>query len=116
MARVVLCTFGSLGDLHPILALGRELMRRGMSTVVATSPAYRAKVESVGIEFHPIGPDIRIDDPAILKRAMHPRDGTRYIVCELVMPYVRDTYRETEAVARHADLIVTHPVTLGAYL
>lgn len=116
MVRVALCTFGSLGDLHPILALGRELTQRGMSTVVATSPAYRAKVEAAGIEFHPVGPDIRIDDPAILRRAMHPRDGTRYIFCELVMPYLRDSYQETAAVARNADLIVTHPVTLGAYL
>jgi rhamnosyltransferase subunit B len=116
MTRVVLCTFGSLGDLHPILALGRELRRRGMSSVVATSPAYRAKVEAAGIEFHPIGPDIKIDDPAILRRAMHPRDGTRYIFSELVMPYLRDSYQETEAAARHADLIVTHPATLGAYL
>lgn len=116
MARVVLCTFGSLGDLHPILAIGRELTQRGLSTVVATSPAYRAKVEASGIEFHPVGTDIRIDDPAILKRAMHPSDGTRYIFCELVLPYLRESYQETAAIARNADLIVTHPVTLGAYL
>lgn len=116
MARIVLCTFGSLGDLHPVLAIGRELTRRGMSTVVATSPGYRAKVEGSGSEFHPLGPDIRIDDPAILKRAMHPSDGTRYIFCELVLPYLRDSYEQTAAIARDADLIVTHPVTLGAFL
>ena len=29
MARIVLATFGSLGDLHPVLALAFELRRRG---------------------------------------------------------------------------------------
>jgi rhamnosyltransferase subunit B len=116
MARIIFCTFGSLGDLHPMLALGRELVRRGHSCVVATTPGYREKVERACLEFHPLGPDISIGDPAILRRAMHPRDGTRYILCELVFPYLRGCYQQTAAIARNADLIVTHPVTLGAYL
>lgn len=116
MARIVLCTFGSLGDLHPILALGRELKRRGHAPVIATTPGYRARVERAGVEFQPVGPDIRIGDPDILRRAMHPRDGARYILCELVLPYLRESYEQTAALARDADLIVTHPVTVGAYL
>lgn len=116
MARIVLCTFGSLGDLHPILALGRELKQRGHSCVIGTTPGYREKVESAGVPFHPLGPDIRIDDPAVLRRAMDPSDGTRYIFCELVLPSLRECYDQTAAIARDADLIVTHPVTLGAFL
>ena len=116
MARVVLCTFGSLGDLYPFLALGRELTRRGHSCVVATTPGYRERVERVGVEFYPAGPDINIGDTEILRRAMDPRDGTRYILCDLILPYLRESYEQTAAVARGADLIVTHPITLGAYL
>lgn len=84
--------------------------------MVATTPGYRQKVEAAGVEFCPVGPDIRIGDPDILRRAMHPRDGARYIFCELVLPYLRECYEETAAIARDADLIVTHPVTVGAYL
>ncbi len=29
MAKILLATFGSLGDLHPLLALAIELRRRG---------------------------------------------------------------------------------------
>lgn len=47
---------------------------------------------------------------------MHPRDGARFILCELLLPYLRDSYEDTVAAARNADLIVTHPVTLGAVL
>ena len=116
MARIVLCTFGSLGDLHPIVALARELKRRGHAPVVATTPSYRGRVEAVGVGFHPIRPDIDITDPAILRRAMHPSDGLRYILCELLMPHLRESYEDTVAAARGADLLVTHPVTLSAFL
>ncbi len=116
MARIILCTFGSLGDLHPVLALGCELKHRGHAPVVATTPGYRERIEETGVEFSPIGPDINIGDSQILSRAMHPSDGARYILCELVLPYLRQCYEETAALARGGDLIVTHPVTLGAYL
>ena len=36
MARIVLNTFGSLGDLHPYLAVALELKRRGHHPVIAT--------------------------------------------------------------------------------
>lgn len=114
--RIVLCTFGSLGDLHPIVALARELKRRGHSPVVATTPAYRGRVESMGVEFHPVRPDIDITEPAILRRAMHPRDGLRFIICELIMPYLRESYADTATAIEGADLLVTHPVTISAFL
>ena len=41
MARIVLTTFGSLGDLHPYLAIALELKRRGHRPVIATSGVHR---------------------------------------------------------------------------
>lgn len=114
--RIVLCTFGSLGDLYPIMALGRELKRRGHSPVIATTACYRTRVEAAGIEFHAVRPDIDVSDPELLRRAMDYRDGTRYIACELVFPYLRESYEDTAAIARGADLLVTHPITVSAFL
>lgn len=114
--RIVLCTFGSLGDLHPVLALAVELTRRGHTAIVATSPCYEARVHAAGLEFHAVRPDVNVADPAILRRAMDPRDGLRYIVCELIMPYLRESYEDTAMAVRGADLLVTHPVTLSAFL
>ena len=114
--RIVLCTFGSLGDLHPILALAVELQRRGHDATVATLPGYRDRVAAAGVNFSPIRPDLDISDTSILPRAMHPRDGARFILCELLLPYLRQSFDDTAAVATGADLIVTHPVTLGSVL
>jgi len=114
--RIVFCTFGSLGDLYPVLSLAREMKRREHFPLVATSPVYRKIVEAEGVDFHEVRPNIDVTDPEILRPAMDRRDGIRYIVCDLVFPSLRESYEDTAAAAVGADLIVTHPVTLSAFL
>ncbi len=63
MARVVFTTWGSLGDLHPDLALAVELKRRGHDPIVASVPVWRINVEQDGMEFRPIRPDVKLGDP-----------------------------------------------------
>src|SRR5205809_109778 len=55
-ARIVLTTFGSLGDLHPYLAVAQGLRDRGHDAVVATSGEYRERVESLGLGFRAVRP------------------------------------------------------------
>jgi rhamnosyltransferase subunit B len=114
--RIVFCTFGSLGDIYPVLALAREMKSRGHSPIVATTPVYRPLIERQEIAFHPVRPDIDVSDPAILTRAMDRRTGSRYIICDVIIPSLRESYQDTAAVAADADLLVTHPVTLSAFL
>ncbi|HXH49869.1 MAG TPA: glycosyltransferase [Terriglobia bacterium] len=114
--RIVFCTFGSLGDIHPFLSLAREMKRRGYSPVIATMPVYRQLIESQNIAFHAVRPDIDVADPSILRRVMDLRTGGRYIICEIVLPALRESYEDTAAVAANADLLVTHPITLAAFL
>ena len=71
--RIVFCTFGSLGDLYPVLTLAREMKRRGHSPVIASSPVYRGVVEASGVAFHPVRPEIDVTDPHVLRRAMDRR-------------------------------------------
>jgi sterol 3beta-glucosyltransferase len=57
--RAVLTNFGSVGDLQPFLALAAEIRRRGHEPVLAFSPYFRGRIEGLGFEFIPIGPDLR---------------------------------------------------------
>jgi len=114
--RIVFCTFGSLGDIYPFLALAGEMKRRGHSPVIATTPAYHALVQAEGTEFHPVRPDIDVADPDILRRVMDRRTGGRYVVCDILLPALRDSYEDTAAIAADADLLVTHPMALSAFL
>ena len=92
------------------------MKRRGHFPVVASSPLYRSLVEARGVEFHPVRPEIDVTDPEILRRAMDRRTGGRYIVCELVLPALRGSYEDTAGIAASADLLVTHPMALAAFL
>jgi UDP:flavonoid glycosyltransferase YjiC (YdhE family) len=53
--RFLLLPFGSAGDLHPFLAMGQELARRGHEVLLASNPVHRRLVESHGLPFHEIG-------------------------------------------------------------
>jgi rhamnosyltransferase subunit B len=100
--RIVLATHGTLGDVHPYLAIALELRRRGHRPVLATSEFYRAKIEAQGIEFHAIRPDFSYDDIALHERLTEPLRGFERVIREFMLPRLRDTYDDLLA-AVHAD-------------
>src|SRR5262245_58110906 len=110
MARIVLTTFGSLGDLHPYLAIALELQRRGHQPVVATHGLYGARIEALALEFAPVRPHGEDwGDPAgVIREAMDARRGSEVVLEKLVLPYLRETRDDLMATARGADLIVDH--------
>lgn len=117
-ARIVLTTFGSLGDLHPYLAIARELKRRGHRPLIATSEMYREKICGEGIDFFPVRPDLPSpeDSGPLIERVMHPTRGPEFLFRHLLMPHLRDSYADLSEACREADLFVTHPVTFAAPL
>lgn len=114
-ARFLLTTLGSLGDLHPYIAVGLGLRERGHTVVIATSELYRAKVEGEGLGFAPIRPDLGqlLDDPEAVARLVHPRRGTEYVFRHLILPWLEQSFDDTCAAARNADLIVGHPIAFA---
>jgi UDP:flavonoid glycosyltransferase YjiC (YdhE family) len=109
--RIVITTFGSFGDLHPYLAIAIGLQSRGHRVTIATIPFYRAKVESEGIGFYPVGPDFSPDDTAAIRLAMDARKGPEQVIRRMVMPHLRASYAELTEAVRSADLLITHPIT-----
>jgi UDP:flavonoid glycosyltransferase YjiC (YdhE family) len=118
MARIVLNTFGSLGDLHPYLAIALELKRRGHQPVVATHGLYRARIEALGLEFAPVRPHGEDwGDPAgVIREAMDARRGSEVVLEKLVLPYLRESRDDLLHAARGADLIVDHVLAFTAPL
>jgi rhamnosyltransferase subunit B len=58
MSKIVVTTLGSLGDLHPQIAIALELCQRGHDIIFATHQTYQAKIETLGLEFHPLRLDL----------------------------------------------------------
>ncbi len=117
--RIVLTTFGSLGDLYPYLAIARGLQSRGHRPLIATSERYRQQVEAAGIEFHPVRPDSLPDfegDGELLSTMISQGRSLEYVVCYLLMPHLRASYADLMAASAGADLLVTHPLTFAGPL
>src|SRR6516225_2660339 len=116
--RIVLTTFGSLGDLHPYIAVALGLKARGHEAVIATSGYYRQKVETLGLGFRAVRPDHPDPeaDPELMRRIMDRRTGSAFVIRELMMAVLRESYEDTLAAAEGADLLVSHMLTFTTRL
>ncbi|HEY0723199.1 MAG TPA: glycosyltransferase, partial [Pyrinomonadaceae bacterium] len=111
--RVVMATIGSLGDLHPYIALALEMKNRYIEPVIATSNTYRQRIESLDIEFHPIRPTMpEPETPEYQKMVdgvVDPNRGAEYLFKRILVPSIRDMYADLSSAIEDADLLVTHP-------
>jgi UDP:flavonoid glycosyltransferase YjiC (YdhE family) len=115
--RIVVAAVGSLGDLHPYLAIALGLKERGHEAIVATSACYRSKVEALGLCHRTIRPDSDcVTDPAVMGRFMDQRLGTIRCLREFIVPALADSYEDTLAAAEGADLLVSHFITYATGL
>ncbi len=111
--KILINTFGSYGDVHPYLAVGQRLRAMGHEVAIATSASYQAKVESEGLCFHAVRPDVSLDDSEMLAYVMDRKYGSERIL-RYVSSVVRQTYEDVLPLARQANLMVTHPMTAAA--
>ena len=116
--RIVFATFGSLGDLHPYVAVARELVRRGHRPLIASFAELRDAVETAGIGFAPMRPDMAVfgAKTAVMKRLVHPWRGPEFLIRSMFMPHLRESYEDLARACRGADLLVTHPLSFSGPL
>jgi len=116
--KILVATFGSLGDLHPFVALAHALRREGCAPVIATSAAYRAFLEGEGLEFAPVRPDVedltaRLNmDMGGMARKMSRDD--RFLFDEVIFPHLRETFDDVTARLDGVDGVVAHGLAFAA--
>ena len=114
--RILLATIGSLGDLHPCLALALGLRDRGHQPIIASTELYRAKVEGLGLEFHAIRPNVAAHDPKLMGDLMDMKRGPDVLLRQLILPALPDTYEDLLKVATGADLLIAGEIVFAAPL
>lgn len=112
MARIVIGCWGSHGDFDPSLGLAIALKARGHDVTVATLSYYAPILAASGIGFHPLRPDISPDDRVLVGRIMDRDRGTEFLLRHLIAPALRAMHDDLEPLARSADLLVSHPLTM----
>jgi rhamnosyltransferase subunit B len=117
MKKIIISTFGSFGDVHPYVAIALELKRRGHRPVIATSEIYREKMDALGLELHPVPPDLpsydRPDEVArMVNNLMDPKTGPERVFKDFINPHLPAMYDALSEATRDADLLTTHVLSL----
>jgi UDP:flavonoid glycosyltransferase YjiC (YdhE family) len=117
--RAVLATYGTMGDVVPVLALGGELRRKGHSVVIAASPDFRDRADASGLEFAPLGPSLNRDELRQLYGSAIESDNFVEQVRMTLPTVIREAPRMTAELAdacTSADVLVSLPYQLAGQL
>ena len=118
--RVVLATFGTLGDIHPFIALAKALQERSAEPVLATSAMHRGLVEGEGIAFAPMRPDetdiARAHDIDIAELFRRMVASPFFLLDEIYIRFLGETFADVLAAADGAHALVVHSLLNGAQL
>ncbi len=107
--RIILSNIGTFGDINPLIAVALELKRRGHQPVMAIPAMYGPKILPLGLEFHPIRPDLDPHDTQLAEMLYDVRKGTERGLREFLFPVLRQTYDDLTAAATvptRADLLL----------
>jgi rhamnosyltransferase subunit B len=114
----LLATWGSLGDLHPYLALGRGLQARGHRVTLCTGSIYREKVEREGLGWTPLRPELPAPENSamLMGKLMDPRHGSRRVIREWIMPALSEMRTDLSAALKdgRVDVLIAHPILYAA--
>lgn len=114
MPRILIATYGSLGDLHPAIALARGLQARGHQVQVATSGMYRARITALGLDFHALRPDLLAQGEHIIADIMDGPRGSERLMRQHLFPAVRNMHADLLPIVTEADLLVASELVFPA--
>lgn len=95
--RVLLYTFGSRGDVQPLLALAVELQSRGAEALVCAPPDFTDLLSAAGVRMIPMGPSVH--------ELVHIRKATQADAPALAAELVAAQF-DTLVAARDCDAVV----------
>src|SRR5690349_6151220 len=102
--KVLMSTIGTRGDVQPLLALAVELRALGHTSTLCVAPNFREWVESYGVGFHPLGPDVRqYANKAAATKPMRPTKAQRRQLADYT---IREQFRVLGEAALGCDVVV----------
>src|SRR5258708_35734626 len=116
--RFLLATWGSTGDLHPLLALGQELLQRGHTVTLAGNPVWEKDAKEAGLRFLPCGPAQSTDNifahSDVLTSKKLGYSSLHSLIEVGIAPTLEDSYQVLYKAAQSHDVLVAHFLVLAA--
>jgi rhamnosyltransferase subunit B len=118
MPHIVINVFGSLGDVHPYLAVADVLKERGHRLTFAANEFYREEIELRGHGFAPVRPDLsgygNDELRNIIESGLDPKNGSRFIMESLLLPSLAETHEDLMSAVAGADLLISGVTSIAA--
>ncbi|NYD88514.1 glycosyltransferase [Sphingomonas melonis] len=116
--KAILMTIGSLGDLHPFIAIGRALATRGVEVVLAVPADHVETVQAAGLAAAAILPSfadictrLGVDEATAAQRVITQRS---FVLDAVILPSLADSTAALDRLAQGADVIVGSLFALAA--
>ncbi|MBL8850755.1 MAG: glycosyltransferase, partial [Planctomycetaceae bacterium] len=115
--RFICSTFGSAGDVFPILGLALALRERGHDILFATNDHFRSLVENYGLTFEPLGTEADYQACISNPDLWHPRRAFRHIFRSFSPILKRQYAIHEESTARNGNVVaISNCLGFGAML
>jgi rhamnosyltransferase subunit B len=118
--KIVLATFGTLGDIYPFIAIALALKMRGFTPVIAAPEMHKRAVEGEGVAYAHLRPHeadiataLGVDIPGAFRIMLK---NPHFILDEIYMRFLAETYEDVMRACVGAELIITHNLLVGANL
>ena len=110
MKKIAMFTMGTRGDVQPYIYLSKGLMKAGYEVTLGTHPCWRGLVESFGVHFEPVGPDIDIEKETTIIRGKSANAMMSLLkTMKFIMKIIEGSSKEVYEICKGKDLIiVTH--------
>jgi len=116
--KIILATVGSLGDLHPFLAIGQVLRERGARPILAVPLDHVSKCNDAGLEaeailpsFSELGRATGLEDDEIVRKVIA---DTNFLVSEILLPPLKESTDRLLTIVSGADAVVGSTFALAA--
>ncbi len=110
--HVVLASVGSLGDVHPFIAIGRAMRQRGHRATLICNDDHQSIVERNGIEFASAGSAVDLQAAMANPNLWHPIKGLGVFWRTMLAPAIEPTFRQIESISNVGRCIVFAPPTM----
>ncbi len=115
MPRFLLNPCGTSGDVHPYIAVGRELLQRGHEVFLLTNPAFRGIAEKESIPFVPIGEPLDWKELRSDHRVHNPKKSWKAAMQWGATGTMRATFAAIRDLHQPGETVVAAPAwSLGA--
>ena len=116
--KAVLATFGTLGDIYPFIAIAMALERRGIEPTIVAPDMHQRAIEDEGLRYARLRPNetdvveaLGVDIPGAFRLMLK---NPHFILDEIYMRFLRETYEDVVEAGTGADVIFTHSLLVGA--